>query len=132
MAHLQGDYAQARSLFEQSLALFRELGDKPSIALSLNALGGIAYIQGDYRTAVSLYGQGLALYRETQHKRGIAVSLMGLGAIRIGISAAGGRDGPDGAEETRRGTLLLGASEGLRKASVLCWRHLTECYMHKG
>ena len=38
-------------LQEQSLALWRELGDRLNMAGSLNALGSYAYDRGDYETA---------------------------------------------------------------------------------
>ena len=34
---MQGDYQTAGSLYEQSLALFKEIEDKSGIAISLNA-----------------------------------------------------------------------------------------------
>src|SRR5262249_32647730 len=37
----QGDYAAARTLFEQSLAIQRELGEKRSIAIVLEALASV-------------------------------------------------------------------------------------------
>src|SRR5579871_5032422 len=48
LAHRQGDYASARSLTEESLAIRRELGDRLGIAYSLNNLGILAKDQGDY------------------------------------------------------------------------------------
>jgi tetratricopeptide (TPR) repeat protein len=41
LAYAQGDYTSARSLFEESLALRRELGNKVGIASSLAGLGGV-------------------------------------------------------------------------------------------
>src|SRR5438045_2261738 len=60
----QGDYTAARPLYEQSLAIRRELGDKGDIAGSLNNLGIVAYAQGDYASARPLYGESLAIRRE--------------------------------------------------------------------
>jgi len=47
----QGDVATSYTLFEESLALFRETGDKRNIALPLKDFGLIASQQGDHTTA---------------------------------------------------------------------------------
>ena len=81
LAHEQGDYAAARSLYEESLAIRRELGDKRGIAISLNSLGHVVREQGEYAKARSFYGESLAIRRELGDKRGIAVSLNNLGNV---------------------------------------------------
>jgi predicted ATPase/class 3 adenylate cyclase len=81
LADMQGDYAYARSLHEESLALRRELEDKSGIADSLNNLGIVADMQGDYAYARSLYEESLALRRELEDKWGIAGSLGNLGGL---------------------------------------------------
>src|SRR5438093_1142913 len=50
-----GDLDTARALFEKSLALSRELGDKRGMAASLNTLGIVAHQQGSYDTSRTLY-----------------------------------------------------------------------------
>ena len=59
LARLQGDYPSARSLFEESLAIRRQLDDKWGIAYLLNNLGNIALEQGDYSPARSLFDESL-------------------------------------------------------------------------
>jgi tetratricopeptide (TPR) repeat protein len=81
LAHMQGDYASARSLFEEGLALQRELGDKSGIAMSYMNLGIVANDQGDYAAARSLYEESLALHRELGDKHGMAASLVNLGIV---------------------------------------------------
>src|SRR5260370_12794404 len=61
----QGDSAALRSLFEESLALFREVGDKDGNAACLSHLGLIALQQGDASTARQLAEESVALGRET-------------------------------------------------------------------
>jgi DNA-binding CsgD family transcriptional regulator len=77
----QGDQTTARSLYEQSLALKRELGDKMGIAAILHNLGNVATYQQDYATARSLYEEGLVLCRELGDKWGAATSLNNVGNI---------------------------------------------------
>ena len=72
MARDQGDAATARSLYEQSLATFRELGDRWGIAGCLADLGNLARDQKDYGAAHSLYGGSIRIFQELEHKRGIA------------------------------------------------------------
>jgi hypothetical protein len=59
-------------LYEQGLAIFRELGDRWGIASTLADLGSLAREQGDYSTARSLYSESIKLFKELDHKRGIA------------------------------------------------------------
>jgi tetratricopeptide (TPR) repeat protein len=72
VARDQGDSSAARSLYEQGLAIFRELDDRWGIAGTLADLGGLAREQGDYPTAHSMYRESIKLFQELDHKRGIA------------------------------------------------------------
>ncbi len=76
-----GDYAAAHSLLEESLAMYRELGDKRGMALSLNNLGVVAGDQGDYERAVAFYEESLALSRELGAKDTIAMVLNNLAIV---------------------------------------------------
>ena len=58
VARDQGDSAAARTLYEQGLAIFRELGDRWGIAGTLADLGSLAREQGDYScSALSVPGK---------------------------------------------------------------------------
>ncbi len=81
LAFRQGDYPSARALYEESLAIYRELGDRRGIAHSLNNLGNVACEQGDYPSARALFEESLAIYRELGDRRGIAISLGNLGNV---------------------------------------------------
>ena len=104
LVYSQGDYAAARSLHEESLAIRRELGDKSGIAASLHNLGNVAYSQGEYAAARSLYEESLSIKRELGDKRDIAVCLAGLGGVAAGMGQA------------LRGARLLGGVEALLEA----------------
>ena len=58
------DTNQARSMSEQSLALYRNLGDKGGMAMALNTLGWIAYYLNEYSRARKLAEESLTLFRE--------------------------------------------------------------------
>jgi predicted ATPase/DNA-binding XRE family transcriptional regulator len=81
LATIQGDHARAAALFEESLALRRELGDTWGVAASLTNLGNIAYYQGDHARAEALYDESLALRREMDDTWGTAASLNNLGNL---------------------------------------------------
>jgi predicted ATPase/class 3 adenylate cyclase/tetratricopeptide (TPR) repeat protein len=81
LAWHQGDYAGAGALYEESLAIRRELGDTPGVAASLSNLGLMEYEQGDYASGAALLEESLSLRRELGDRNGIAASLSNLGMI---------------------------------------------------
>jgi predicted ATPase/class 3 adenylate cyclase len=81
LAWFQGDYPEARSLLEESIALCRALGKTDELAAPLNALGELARTQGNYQSARDLFEEGLALMRAVGDKAGIAWALEALGEV---------------------------------------------------
>lgn len=81
LAGTQGDFERQDVILQESLALYRELGDKLGVAQSLNNLGSIAYSRGDWERAAALYTESLSLRRELGDKWGIANSLNNLGGV---------------------------------------------------
>ena len=81
LAEHQGEYVRAESLYEQSLTLFRELGDTEGTAQALNNLGIVAYYHGDYARATVLQEESLAMHRARGDRWGIASLLSNLGMI---------------------------------------------------
>jgi predicted ATPase/DNA-binding winged helix-turn-helix (wHTH) protein len=79
LAHNQGDYATARALFEESLTLWREIGNKRGIASALNDLGWMAWRQGDYAVAQALSAESLGLWQDLGETQGVATALTNLG-----------------------------------------------------
>lgn len=75
------DYDAARAFDEESLRIFREIGDKRGMAESLHALSHVAEVRGDYAAARSLCEESLAIFREIGDRRGIAVVLIDLGRV---------------------------------------------------
>jgi tetratricopeptide (TPR) repeat protein len=76
-----GRYEEAVKLYEESLKLKKELGDKSGIASTLHQLGNVHYAQGRYEEAVKLYEESLKLKKELGNKSGIAITLGQLGRI---------------------------------------------------
>ncbi len=81
IAMTQGAYAQSLALLGESLAINRRLGDKRSIAVSLNWLGRLAWCQGDFQRAGTLYEEGLGLARESGAKDTVGALLNTLGVL---------------------------------------------------
>jgi predicted ATPase/class 3 adenylate cyclase/DNA-binding CsgD family transcriptional regulator len=79
--HLENDIDQAEGLYEESLALSRELGDTAGIAHSLLLLGELAGRRGNFTVAYSRIEEALTLFRAVGDKRGIALSLTNLADV---------------------------------------------------
>jgi predicted ATPase/DNA-binding CsgD family transcriptional regulator len=80
VAH-QGDSARAKSFVEESLNVWRTLGDKKGIASTLSILGNGALKQGDYEQATNCYEESLPLLREVGEKQWTAIVLSSLGLL---------------------------------------------------
>jgi tetratricopeptide (TPR) repeat protein len=81
LAQDTGDLAEARRLYEQSLQISRELGDKWGIAHSLGQLGNLESDIGDIKKAHLDYQECLTLFRELGDMQGIGSSLHNLGLL---------------------------------------------------
>lgn len=78
---LAHDVAAARASYEQSLTVYRSLGDPWGIATATTGLGGLAMRERDYATARALMEEGLALRWSANHPLMIAISLTSLGEL---------------------------------------------------
>jgi predicted ATPase/DNA-binding CsgD family transcriptional regulator len=81
LAFIQSDYDRTETLCQQSLALYRELGDQPGIALSVYLLGNVAWTRGDMATARSLLVESLTLARAVDDEERAAWSLFVQGLV---------------------------------------------------
>jgi predicted ATPase/class 3 adenylate cyclase len=86
LAYRQSDYAATVELAEESLAIYREVGDKQGIATVLIKLGNAATEAGDYETASGFLEEALTIWQELEDKHGTARALISLGwaALRPG------------------------------------------------
>jgi predicted ATPase/DNA-binding CsgD family transcriptional regulator/predicted negative regulator of RcsB-dependent stress response len=78
-----GDAIRATSLLEESLEVWRTVGDKKQIATVLSTLGNAALGQGDYEQATARFEEGLPLLREVGEKQWTAIVLSSLGLIDL-------------------------------------------------
>jgi len=104
VARCQGDEGRAISLYEESLTLFRQHGERQGIAAVLHNLGHEALSQGNARRARALFMESLSLFQELNFAWSIADCLTGLAGV------AGQEGHPEQA------ALLYGAAEAAHEA----------------
>ena len=83
LALAQSDNAPAAELLEESLALYREIGEVRDVAWPLMALADISISQGDGERATALLEESTALFREFGNKGGLAHSLRTWGYLIV-------------------------------------------------
>ena len=100
MEAVQSNYTAARTLYEESLALCREVGDK-NIASALEGLAGVVAAQGDPTWAARLWGAAESLrlamgipippVYQANYERSVAAARAQLGKEAFTIAWAEGR-----------------------------------------
>jgi predicted ATPase/DNA-binding SARP family transcriptional activator len=81
LAYRQGALDAAKAAWEESLELYRKLGDSTGVARSVGELGSVAIGEGDYARAVALYEESAALFREAGDTMRLASVVANLGAV---------------------------------------------------
>jgi len=85
LAHVQGNYAEARARCNDSLALADRVGDpvarRAARAHALNGAGTVAARQGDYEAGQAFYDESLTIRRDLADTPGVAALLSNLGVI---------------------------------------------------
>jgi predicted ATPase/uncharacterized protein HemY len=112
-----GDYAAARSCFEEALAFRRVANNTGYVAWVLVEVGHAAWLQGENSVTQSHTREALELFRELGGPSGILAALESLAAALIAPGAGGplGSSSPS-ASGNERAARLMGAAEGLREA----------------
>jgi predicted ATPase/class 3 adenylate cyclase/DNA-binding CsgD family transcriptional regulator len=82
-SRLDNDLDRAEEFCQQSLALYRELGDAVGIASSLHLLADIAEGRGNLAVARALGEESLMLFRESGDKGSVAYLLFHLGSLAV-------------------------------------------------
>jgi tetratricopeptide (TPR) repeat protein len=77
----QGRYDEAVTMYQESLKIKEELGDRSGIASTLGQLGNVHYVQSRYDEAVTMYRESLKISEELGNRSGIAITLHQLGMI---------------------------------------------------
>jgi tetratricopeptide (TPR) repeat protein len=86
LADIFGHLEESKQWFEQSLALYRSLGDQRGMANTLDTLGWAAWWNvGDFHEAKQRFEESLTLYQAQGNHRGVAEVLNGLGEVARGL-----------------------------------------------
>ncbi len=97
---IEGDFARAGELIEESLERFQRLADVQGEAYALGALGNLVRSSGDFERGQELLERSLALRREVGDRRGTGVTLGCLAVLR---ARSGDPEGGRAAAEQSRG-----------------------------
>ena len=81
LSYALGDYAGARVLLEESLALADELGDGPATAWARHGLGRMAHAEGDYESARVQLELSLTHFDRAGDRAGRAYSVLYLATV---------------------------------------------------
>jgi tetratricopeptide (TPR) repeat protein len=81
LALFQGDTATAYGLQEESVALWRKVGDGRGLAYALRDLAPAAWRQGDLTQALTAIEGSVALFRQMEDKRGLTGALFWQGYL---------------------------------------------------
>lgn len=116
LAHLEGDFAQARSLLEQSLAIGQGLGSWQRIRNSqtLLFLGDVVLNQGDTARAKALFEESIVELGPVKDKNFLAYSIRRLGQL------ASDRGELEQATEMCKESLRLNVEVRDRRGSIAC------------
>ena len=83
LAYRQSDYPATTSFAGESLAIYREVGDRQGIASALIKLGNAATEMGHYAKASGFLEEALKTWRELKDKHGMARSLISSGWVGL-------------------------------------------------
>jgi predicted ATPase/DNA-binding SARP family transcriptional activator len=83
LAYRQLDLAAARQLWEESVLLYEELGDRTGLGRSLGELGLLAMEEGDDESASALYERAAEIFRADGDDRRLAVVATNLGGLAL-------------------------------------------------
>ena len=77
-----GEYEKARELFEESLAILKEIGDRNGKARTCYVNLGTVYLStGEYEKARELFEKSLAIHKEIGDRNGEAACYGNLGTV---------------------------------------------------
>jgi tetratricopeptide (TPR) repeat protein len=81
VACLREEYGQATELYEEGLALSREMSDSWWIASLKESLASVSGFRGDSERATELYEESMDLFREQGDKQSLAINLNNLAMV---------------------------------------------------
>ncbi len=76
-----GDYPESRRLYNESLKIWQDLGERSGEARTLHNLGSLAKASNDYPEARRLYNESLKIWQDLGERSGEARTLHALGSL---------------------------------------------------
>lgn len=104
------EYSKALPCLNQSLTIWREIGDRAGEGTTLNNISQIYDARGDYETALKYLEESLTIRRETGDLAGMCPTLFNIGHIHFQ------RRSPDKAEQAWVSAYQIASKVGLAKA----------------
>jgi predicted ATPase/DNA-binding SARP family transcriptional activator len=83
LAYVQADHDAQRGYQEESLVIWRSLGQDARVASCLGDLGAVAHVRGEYPAALAMYTEALELARAADDSQRMARALSGLGRLAL-------------------------------------------------
>jgi predicted ATPase/DNA-binding XRE family transcriptional regulator len=123
-ASLKGEYATARTYFEEMLAIRRELGDGLDIARALLDFGSHASDEGKCEEANAKLEEALVLFRAAGRRMGESLTLGALALVAVRSGAA--RQAETLARDAMHIAETIGFDESARAARLVLSRALLE------
>jgi non-specific serine/threonine protein kinase len=120
------DLARARELYDASLRLYREAGDRQGMANVLSTLGLIGALQGDLHQARARFEESLRTARAADQRMLLPLTLASLGEIEI----AEGRF--DEARRLGDEAYAIAGEQGDTRAIAYCCEHHGLLSYHRG
>jgi non-specific serine/threonine protein kinase len=81
LAFLQGDQGTARAWLEESVDLWREVGDPKRLGFALIILGMVAQQENEFETALACEKESVDIFRRLHDEWGLALALNDLGNV---------------------------------------------------
>jgi tetratricopeptide (TPR) repeat protein len=79
----QGNFTLAHTTLAEALAVFRQIGDRISIAACLHNLGLVMESQREFEAAHAHYQESWQIRQKVSDKAGVAMSLVSIGSLYI-------------------------------------------------
>jgi tetratricopeptide (TPR) repeat protein len=83
--HALGEEHEAKRLFEEAYAGFKDINNPRGMAFTINNLGNVAHATGDYKAALRYNQQSYDLMHQIGDRRGMAEALNRLGGVAYSL-----------------------------------------------
>jgi tetratricopeptide (TPR) repeat protein len=117
----QGDATTSSRIMEESLEMWRQLGDRREIALALEGLGWVRFRIGDDEQACAAFQESLSLQRESGDPHLINRAMVGLAQMLVALGRV------DEARSASAEIFRFAGPAGDRRSEHYAWHYLADC-----